>query len=229
MNEQVQGGEYSVDIVMCIDGTASMRPIINDVKANAMSFYQKFVDAMEENEKKAEALRIKVIVFRDYGCDEQPMEESEFFTLPDQTEQFQAFVNGIEAKGGGDIPENGLEAIALALKSKWTTGGNKRRHAILVFTDAAALPLGERSNSAGYPEGMPKDLAELGSWWEGTEQTLDTTYQPKYGRLVVFAPNAYPWTDIQAWNRYWPAFSSAGTGLSEVDTQAAIDLLVGSF
>ena len=222
-------GDYNVDIVMCIDGTASMRPIIDQVKENALSFYKKFVDAMEENDKKAEALRIKVIVFRDYGCDDQPMEESEFFTLPDQADEFNAYVNGIEVKGGGDLPENALEAIALALKSKWTTGGNKRRHAILVFTDAAALPLGERAACVGYPAGMPADLAELGAWWEGTEQTLDSTYQPNAGRLVAFAPNAYPWTDIQAWNRYWPAFSQAGNGLSDVDIQSAIDLLVGSF
>lgn len=222
-------GDYNVDIVMCIDGTASMRPIIDQVKANALSFYKKFVDAMEENDKKAEALRIKVIVFRDYGCDDQPMEESDFFTLPDQADEFNAYVNGIEVKGGGDLPENALEAIALALKSKWTSGGNKRRHAILVFTDAAALPLGERAACVGYPSGMPADLAELGAWWEGTEQTLDSTYQPNAGRLVAFAPNAYPWTDIQAWNRYWPAFSQAGNGLSDVDIQSAIDLLVGSF
>lgn len=229
MSEQQGMGDYNVDIVMCIDGTVSMRPIIDEVKENALSFYKKFVDAMEENDKKAEALRIKVIVFRDYGCDEQPMEESQFFALPEQTEEFNAYVRGIEVKGGGDIPENALEAIALALKSDWTTGGNKRRHAILVFSDAAALPLGERASSANYPAGMPKDLAELGAWWEGTEQALDSTYQPKAGRLVVFAPNAYPWTDIQAWNRYWPSFSQAGKGLSDVDIQSAIDLLVGSF
>ena len=227
MNDQ-QMGDYNVDIVMCIDGTASMRPIIDEVKANALSFYQKFVDAMEENEKKAEAVRVKVIVFRDYGCDSEPMEESAFFALPEQAADFNAYVNGIEVKGGGDIPENALEAIALALKSDWTTGGSKRRHVILVFTDAAAQPLGARASSPNYPAGMPADLAELGSWWEGTEQSLDSTYQPSAGRLVVFAPNAYPWTDIQAWNRYWPAFSKAGTGLADVDMQVAIDLLVGS-
>ena len=37
-----QGLDYNVDIVMCIDATGSMGPIINDVKANALSFYQKF-------------------------------------------------------------------------------------------------------------------------------------------------------------------------------------------
>ena len=222
-------GDYNVDIVMCIDATGSMSPIIDEVKKNALSFYQKFVDSMDENDKEVEQLRIKVIAFRDYGCDEEPMVESPFYTLPDQNDEFKGFVNSIKAKGGGDDPENALEAIALALKSDWTTGGSKRRHAILVFTDAPALRLGERANSAAYPSGMPKDIAQLGAWWEGTDQTLESTYQPKAGRLVAFVPNATPWTELQAWNRYWPAFSKAGTGLKDVDIQSAIDLMVGSF
>ena len=170
-----------------------------------------------------------MIAFRDYGCDAEPMKESQFFTLPDDNEAFKAFVSGIEAQGGGDAPENALEAIALALKSDWTTGGSKRRHAILVFSDAPALPLGARADSPSYPAGMPKDIAQLGAWWECTDQTLGSTYQAKAGRLIAFVPNAEPWTDISAWNRYWPAFSPAGTGLEDVDIQSAIDLMVGSF
>ncbi|MBQ9910086.1 MAG: VWA domain-containing protein [Lachnospiraceae bacterium] len=222
-------GDYNVDIVMCIDATGSMAHIIDEVKENALSFYQKFVDSMEENDKDVAQLRIKVIAFRDYGCDSKPMEESEFFNLPEQNEAFRSYVYGISATGGGDLAENALEAIALALKSDWTTGGSKRRHAILVFTDAPALPLGARAGSASYPAGMPASIAELGAWWEGTDQTLASNYQPKAGRLVAFVPNAEPWTELQAWNRYWPAFSAAGTGLADVDMQSAIDLLVGSF
>ena len=228
MNGQ-QMGEYYVDIVMCIDATGSMAPIIDEVKGNAMSFYQRFLEAMEENDKEVAQLRIKVISFRDYGCDDEPMTESQFFTLPDQNDEFKAFVNGIEARGGGDGPENALEAIALALKSDWTTGGDKRRHVILVFSDAPALSLDARAGCCSYPTGeMPTDLAQLGSWWEGTDQTLGSTYQPNAGRLVAFVPNAEPWTELQAWNRYWPAFSPAGTGLNNVDIDTAIALLVGS-
>ncbi len=222
-------GEYFVDIVMCIDATGSMAPIIEEVKSNAVSFYQRFIDSMEENDKEVAQLRIKVIRFRDYGCDDEPMDESDFFTLPDQNDAFKNFVNATVAKGGGDGPENALEAIALALKSDWTTGGSKRRHAVLVFSDAPALPLGARTSSSSYPSGLPANLAQLGAWWEGTDQTLGSTYQAKAGRLVAFVPNAEPWTDLQAWNRYWPAFSPAGTGLPDVDIQSAIDLMVGSF
>ena len=223
-------GEYCVDIVMCIDKTGSMAPIIDEVKSNALSFYQRFVDAMDENDKEVEQLRIKVIAFGDYKADKgAAMEESKFFVLPDETDDFKAFVNGITAGGGGDEEEDALEAIALALKSDWTTEGAKRRHAVLVFSDAPAHELGKNQDISQYPVGMPKDIKELAAWWEGTDQTLSSTYQPKAGRLVAFVPNAYPWTEMQAWNRYWPAFSPAGTGLADVDIQSAIDLMVGSF
>ena len=229
MTDQQGMGEYNVDIVMCIDGTRSMYPIIDEVKANALSIYQKFVDQMEENDKDVSQLRIKVIVFRDYGCDDEPMVESQFYTLPEQNDEFRSFVNSIEAKGGGDLPENSLEAIALALKSDWTsTPGVKKRHTILVFSDAAALPLGERAGSPLYPAGMPTSLEQLGAWWHGSDQSLGSSYNPEYGRLVAFVPNAEPWTDMQVWNRYWAAFSPAGTGLKDVDIQAVLDLLVGS-
>ena len=58
-----QGLDYSVDIVMCIDATGSMSSIIDEVKANALSFYQKFVDEMEAQDppKSVQQLRIKVI------------------------------------------------------------------------------------------------------------------------------------------------------------------------
>ncbi len=227
---QGQGmGEYCVDIVMCIDATGSMSPIIEEVKNNALTFYQKFVDAMEENDKEVSELRVKVIVFRDYICDTEPMKESEFFVLPDQGTAFKNFVSSIEACGGGDGPENAYEAIATAMKSDWTLNGNKRRHAILVFTDAPALPFSERASCPRYPTGMPRDITQLSAWWEGTDQMFRGSYRPKAGRLVAFVPEDPSWTCLQSWNRYWPAFSPAGTGLTGVDIQSAIDLMVGSF
>ena len=223
-------GDYFVDIVMCIDATGSMGPILKQVKENALNFYNQFADAMEENQKSVEQLRVKIIAFRDFGADfAAPLMESEFFNLPEEAEALRDFVGSIKAKGGGgDGPESALEALALALKSDWTQGGSKRRHAVIMFTDAEALPLDRHRDKEGYPEGMPESLPELGSWWEGTCQ-IDSSFQYSAGRLVAFVPRVYPWVEMQAWNRYWPAFSKAGKGLSDVDLQSAIDLLVGSF
>ena len=215
--------KYNVDVVFCVDVAQSMGSYLQDIKQNILNFYQMFFDHMEENDKEIAQFRAKVITFRNYKYDDEPMTESHFFILPDQNDEFKVFVNGIEARGGGDGPKNALEAIALALKSDWTTGGDRRRHVILLFSDASALPLGECTSIKSYPEGMPADFAQLGAWWEGVDPSFNGTYQAKAGRLIVFAPNTEPWNEMCCWNRYWPAFSPVG-GKLDVDISAIFSL-----
>ena len=43
--------KYNVDMVFCIDATASMRPVINTVKNNALNFYHDVTAAMERKGK----------------------------------------------------------------------------------------------------------------------------------------------------------------------------------
>lgn len=223
-------GTYDVDIVMCIDGTGSMGGLIGTVKANALQFYEKLEESMSLAGKMPSSARVKVIVFGDYECDPQPMRESPFYTLPEQNDGFREFVTGITANGGGDIPENALEAIALAMKSDWTPRqtGKKRRQVIVVFTDAPALPLGARASCPGYPTDIPQTMAELSAWWEGTTQTLGGNYDPNSGRLVVFAPNDESWTQFEPWNRFIPSYTAGGT-CNDLDMQMILDIIVGSF
>lgn len=53
------------------------------------------------------------------------MEESQFFILPEEKQEFYNFVSQIKAGGGGDEPESGLEALALALRSDFVKDGDK--------------------------------------------------------------------------------------------------------
>ena len=220
---------YCVDIAMLIDATGGMGHIINEVKANALDFCKKFHEAMEENGKNVDELRIKVIPFRDYQFDgAKAMDDSGFFSLPEQNEAFESYVKDIVAEGGGDEPENALEAMSLAMRSDWTTKGSKRRHVILVFTDAPAVPLRDEKRVASpyYPPNMPADLKELEEMWDGRKQG-DGMPEYRSARLVVFAPNVEPWTSIQAWNYAWVAFSKYA-GLHDIDIDMAIRLLVGN-
>lgn len=124
--------KYNVDIAMCMDATGSMGSLLNTVKANALSFYTDLTTAMEEKGKHIDELRVRVIAFRDYIADgENAMLATDFYSLPADAAEFKSLVNSIEPFGGGDEPEDGLEALAYAIKSKWTTGGNKRRHIII--------------------------------------------------------------------------------------------------
>lgn len=224
--------DYCVDIAMVIDSTGSMAPIIEEVKSNASDFYQKFLDAMQANGKNASQVRIKVIDYRDYKCDGQyAMNETGFFTLPAENDVFQSAMDAIEAKGGGDEPESAYEALALAMRSDWTTEGNKRRHVILLFTDASACSLGDssRTSSPHYPANMPSDLAQLGDMWNGLAgQELAGMPEQTAKRMVVFAPQVESWTNLEGWEQVWTSYSQAGMGCDNVDIDMAIQLLVNS-
>ena len=211
------GMDYTVDMVFCIDVTGSMedftnsqKRIINIVKENALSFYDDFSKMMDSKSKHIRQLRIRVVAFRDYMADgENAMLVTDFFNLPQQTAEFEACINGITASGGGDIPEDGLEALAYAIRSDWTTEGTKKRQVIVVWTDAGTHELGFGKSSLHYPKGLPSSMAQLSEWW-------DEYMHPNYKRLVIFAPDEPGWSYIsQNWDNVIHFPSIAGNGLAE--------------
>lgn len=223
----MQGLSYTVDIVMCIDCTGSMAGIMDTVKANALKFYPDLKSALEAKDKHVDTLRIKVIAFRDFYADgSEALSESPFFTLPDQQSDFQSFVSGLEPKGGGDEPENGLEALALAMRSEWNKSGDKRREIIVVYTDASAHPLDSPSSKpSNYPSGLPKNLNELADWWSGQDTYVSQNAQ----RLIIYAPDSNPWADISnEWENSIHYASQAGMGLKEIDYETILSAIVKS-
>ena len=203
-NESLDVMDTYADIVYCIDLTSSMTPIINKVKETARQLHSDLQEIMLKNyQRDIKRLRIKVIGFRDAYCDGPlAFQVSKFFNLPAETEEFYSFVNLLTAKGGGDIPENSLEALALAMKSDWcqTLDPNiRRRHIILLFTDAPAHKLEKSRDGIDefYPQGMPKDYYDLVNLW-GQQKSLDGKIQITTDnvakRLGVFVPKGvYPW------------------------------------
>lgn len=217
-----QGLSYNVDIVFCIDVTGSMTGVLETVKTNALKFYPDLMDQMEKKGKWVDKLRIKVIAFRDFEADkENALEILDFVDLPEKQEEFRSFVTALKPQGGGPEPENGLEALALAMDSDWNKGGDKQRHVIVVYSDASTHSLEEKS---GYkPDGMPSNFNELTDWWE--QGKMDA----KAKRLILFAPDAASWTDIATyWDQVIHYPSTAGGGLSEVDYDTIIKTVANS-
>ncbi|MEK8170923.1 vWA domain-containing protein [Streptomyces sp. M19] len=129
--------QYAVDIVMCVDITGSMNPVLDAVKESSLQFHQRLGAIMASKSKEISQLRLKVIAFRDFGDNPaNAIEQTDFLKLPEQSAEYERFVRGLRASGGGDIPESGLEALALAVNSPWETGLDRRRHVIVMFTDA---------------------------------------------------------------------------------------------
>lgn len=221
------GATTNVDIAFVIDATESMTPIINTVKEFALNFYDDVIEGLAKYNRTVSQFRVKVIVFRDYYCDgSYAMKESDFFYLPDENNEFKAFVSEIEAKGGGDVPENALEALALAMRSDWVKEGNSKRHAIVLFTDAPAHPF-EKAKDVSidtYPENMFQSYMEMLEAWNAVGQGtyLDTdkkiNMDKNARRLILFAPDAEPWTDVQIdFEQCFMTQIEADEGCSELD------------
>ncbi|MBR4550218.1 MAG: VWA domain-containing protein [Oscillospiraceae bacterium] len=223
MSESQQDPFY-IDIVICLDASESMARYIDQSKQTMLELLNRLVDTLEEQEKEVAQLRVKVIAFRDCGRDGEPMAESAFFTLPEQYDAFRDYLDAVELKGGGGA-QNGLEAIALALRSDWTTGKEKLRHIVWVFSADAALPLGARADSPRYPDGMPKSMEEFFAWWEGTGETFDGPFEPNVGRLLAFVPQRGSWAVLDELWQALTVYSLAGNELDEADLFFAVTLM----
>ena len=216
---------YNVDMVFCIDCTGSMDNIIDIVKNNALNFYNDVTETMEKKNKHITQLRVRVVAFRDYLADgDRAMLVTDFFKLPEQAVDFETCVRSLKAEGGGDDPEDGLEALAYAIKSNWDTEGMKKRQVIVVWTDAATHKLGYGSDSPYYPNGMAKDLSELSQWWGGADDSGFIDNNAK--RLLLFAPDEEDWNIISNnWDNVLHFPSTAGDGLSELEYSQIIDTI----
>ncbi|MDP9405260.1 MAG: VWA domain-containing protein [Actinomycetota bacterium] len=221
-----QGLSYAVDIAFCIDVTGSMSPILDKVKDNALRFYDDVERNLTEKSKNVDVLRVRVIGFRDFRHDgEAAIEESPFFSLPDEQAGFSDFVNGLTPQGGGDAPESGLEAVALAMGSDWTTSGDRRRQVIVVWTDQPAQALDGADAPAAYSDRIPKDFSALTDMWENEQGAMGASSK----RLILFAPDGPGWSDISGvWENVVHHPSQAGQGLSDVDYGTIIDSIANS-
>jgi hypothetical protein len=221
-----RGLSYAVDIVFCIDVTGSMTPIIDQVKANALRFYDDVQSNLTAKGKNVDQLRVRVIGFRDFVADgAAALDESPFFPLPDERADFSAFVNGLVAEGGGDAPESGLEAVALAIDSPWTTTGDRRRQVIVVWTDQPAQPLNPSVLPPDIASRVPADFSALTDAWEDEQGRMGSSSK----RLILFAPDGPGWSDISGvWENVVHHPSQAGGGLSEVDYGTIIDSIGNS-
>lgn len=221
-----RGLSYAVDIVFCIDVTGSMTPIIDAVKANALRFYDDVQSNLIDKGKNVDELRVRVIAFRDFAADgEAALQESPFFRLPAEQTGFSDFVNGLLAEGGGDAPESGLEAVALAVNSPWTTRGDRRRQVVVVWTDQPAHPLDPAILPAELRDRVPTDFSALTDLWEDTQGPLGASSK----RLILFAPDGPGWSDISGvWENVVHHPSQAGGGLSDVDYGTIVDSIGNS-
>lgn len=224
----IQGPSYAVDLVLTVDCTASMTPILARVKERALRFYRDVQDTLLSKGKRIDRLRVRVVAFRDHAHNPSTaFVESPFYALPQQQEAFSAFVKKLEPEPNTDWPESGLQGLALAINSDWTREGDRRRHVVVVWTDTSPHPLHyARGRVPGHlTSRVPGDFDSLTDLWEEGQGNLTSGTK----RLILFAPDADGWSDIaNQWENVIHFPSKGGEGLAEIDYRSILDAVGNS-
>jgi hypothetical protein len=97
-----------VDIVFVMDVTESMQPYIDAVKQNVIAFAQ-------DLQSNSRDYRLGLVTFEDYVVSKYPDCNCEYRTaMTSDVKKFIDWVGTLHAGGGGDIPEDQLDALAYA-------------------------------------------------------------------------------------------------------------------
>lgn len=222
-----------LDIAMCVDSTGSMTDTLDAVKANALGFFDNLnAELATKGITPFPLVRVRMIYFKDFGdatpgvWDSDPIVQSNFFSLPDQNTDFNAFVAPQVAGGGADWAESGVECLNEAVSSAWIQKGDlppgfTQRVTdvfplVIVWTDASSHRIGYPNSLANpaYPAAshMPRtDAALLAKWNNGN------VIDQKNKQILFFGDPAQPsleadggasgWHEIMT----WPKFTHGGT------------------
>src|ERR1700684_1225964 len=116
-----------VDIVFVLDVTESMQPYIDAVKANVIAFAQ-------DLQSNSRDYRLGLVTFEDYVVSSYPDCNCAYRNaFTSDVKQFTDWVGTLHAGGGGDIPEDQLDALAYAAKFPFRP---EAEGIIIIVTDA---------------------------------------------------------------------------------------------
>ncbi len=166
-----------LDIAFCLDATGGMVRYAEYVRDTVAALF-------EAARSEDFPVRVKIVAFRDYLYDSDPISVSEFL---ESSEQADAFLSATEFRGGGDMQENALESLFIALGEEWDAQSEARR-AVVLLTDADPLALGARRGQIGYPDEIPENVDALFALWRDKMR--------RSAKLVLFAPLGGEWDNI---------------------------------
>ena len=144
-----------VDIVFVMDITESMQPYVDAVKQNIIQFAQ---DLAANNRD----YRLGLVTFEDYVVSKYPDCNCEYRnTMTSDVQKFIGWVGSLHAGGGGDIPEDQLDALAYAASFPFRP---EAQGIVILITDAPSHHAGDgpdRQGDPAYREHHPDPNADV--------------------------------------------------------------------
>jgi hypothetical protein len=129
-----------VDIVFVLDLTESMQPYIDAVKQNMINFAQDLAQNHRD-------YRLGLVTFEDYVVSAYPDCNCEYSkTMTADAQKFTNWVGTLHAGGGGDIPEDQLDALAYAATLPFRPDA---QGIVILITDAPPHVAGDGPDPTG--------------------------------------------------------------------------------
>jgi hypothetical protein len=168
-----------VDIVFVMDITESMQPYIDAVKQNMINFAN---DLASNNRD----YRLGLVTFEDYVVSQYPDCNCEYRNkMTSDVQKFIGWVGTLHAGGGGDIPEDQLDALAYAATFPFRPDA---QGIVILITDAPPHVAGDgpdREGDSKYREHHPDSNADV---TEETGAKVATLLQKNGLTLYAVAP-----------------------------------------
>jgi len=144
-----------VDIVFVLDITESMQPYIDAVKQNMINFAQDLAQNHRD-------YRLGLVTFEDYVVSAYPDCNCPYSkTMTPDAQKFTEWVGTLHAGGGGDIPEDPLDALVYAATLPFRP---EAQGIIIMITDAPPHVAGDgpdRTGDSGYRLHHPDPNADV--------------------------------------------------------------------
>ena len=145
-----------VDIVFVMDVTESMQPYIDAIKKNMVDFSH---DLASNNRD----YRLGLVTFEDYVVSKYPDCNCPYQkTMTSDVNQFINWVGTLHASGGGDIPEDQLDALAYAASFPFRP---QAQGIIIIITDAPPHHKGDGSANTQHDQ----------AFWDHHDKGQDVT------------------------------------------------------
>jgi hypothetical protein len=132
-----------VDVVFVLDVTESMQPYIDAVKQNIINFANELASNNRD-------YRLGLVTFEDYVVSAAPDCNCEYRNqLTSNVNQFIGWVGSLHAGGGGDIPEDQLDALDYASKLPFRP---QAQGIVIIVTDAPPHHDGDGSENTEHDQ-----------------------------------------------------------------------------
>jgi len=230
-----QGLAYNIDIVFCIDVSSLSSAELKSLNDFVLRFPTDLVRRHESQGKNLQNVRVRFVLFPDASANHSH-EFSHFLSLNSEkgSERFQTFVQSLRLTKHQTDTKKSLRALFDALHSDWTQLGERQRH-IIVLTTGVGLH-GEieniRSSDQKTFQEIDTLLNEMTDYWDGAMMkpgTRKAKLNQVARRLVLIAPDIYPWPTIgDSWAQTLFLPSKAGEGLSEVEYDTILEVIQNS-